>query len=166
MNYKAKGWAWAAAGAATILLLAWVGVSIYAFLDNLSNAERITRIEERVIGVGNGKAVRHPNQSKSAQGLGIEGGDAHQTPSKAHQQPGPHPGGQPTKPKPSPAPSAPPAPNPPSGRTPGPPPQSNAPPDAGPPPQAEPAAPIREVVEGAKGTAEGVVCSLPVRLCP
>lgn len=97
------------------------------------------------------------------------GGDAHQTPSKAHQQPGPRNGGQPSKPKPGPvpsAPAAPPAPSPPSGRTPGPPPQSNAPPDAGPPPQAKPAAPIREVVESVKGTAEGAVCSLPARLCP
>lgn len=88
MKRKLSGWWRAAGGAVAVLLLAWASTSVYTFLETLDNTNRITKIEERVVGVGLRKAVRRKG-SPAPIPQDPKGGDAHQTPSTAHQQPGP-----------------------------------------------------------------------------
>lgn len=96
MRRKLSPWGWAAAGAVSVLLALWAGTTVYTALKQRSDEKRITRIERVVIGLSGHKKLgtgRSPNPSKSIQGSGQLGGDALQTGSTGHQQPGPSTGG-------------------------------------------------------------------------
>ena len=85
---RLKGWGWAGTGALAVLILIWLGVTVWTAIKQQSDETRITRIE---------RIVTHPPRPKHhrAHSEPSQGGGA-QNPSTAGQQPKPghQPGGQ------------------------------------------------------------------------
>lgn len=90
MRRKLSPWGWAAAGALSVLVAVWLGTTVYTAVKQRSDENRITHIEEVVVGVGGAKALR-THQSVPASGPG--GGGALHTGPTGHQQSGPSTGG-------------------------------------------------------------------------
>lgn len=91
MRRKLSPWGWAAAGALSVLVAVWLGTTVYTVVKQSSDENRITRIEERVVGLG-GATQLSASHRRSVGGEpetgGVRGG-ATQTASPGHQHSSP-----------------------------------------------------------------------------